>query len=505
VPRLIRYSRWLLLFVAFLPLSTNRVLSAEPAPKVYVLLWFDTEDYLLPASDDSAKHLAEFLTAEGIRGTFKVVGEKARVLEKRQRNDVIAALKKHEIGYHSNFHSVQPSPAMYLSNLGWDEGVEEFDRREGPGRADVERVFGVAPTTYGQPGSSWAPQSYGAMWKWGMRVYLDGGRHVGVDAKPHYYGGILNLYWLAHMPRVGLADPKDVPAAEEKFAAARKALLAEGGGVVSIIYHPCEFVHKKFWDGVNFRAGANPPRDKWQIPPQKTPEETRVAFDNFERYVRFMKRFPDVQFITASDALKLYQDVAPDRVFMLKDVRAIAAAVGDDITFQKTDSLTLSPAEVFWLLTIFWNAKPDNTSGVAMLDPAPVYGPTGTVPTLTDVVTTDRSQFLRTLGAVRRYMERHHRIPSAVWLGSKAVPPEAFLRTLAQLAIAKIDGKEIPETLEIKPTKLAVSKYVADDDPKLWNWVIFPPGFHAPEMMELARKQAWTIKPALLNPHAFER
>ena len=104
---------------------------------MYVILWFDTEDYLLPASDDAALRLADFLTGEGVRATFKVVGEKARTLERRKRTDVIAALKKHEIGYHANWHSVQPSPALYLSNLGWDEGVAEFDRREGPGRDDV--------------------------------------------------------------------------------------------------------------------------------------------------------------------------------------------------------------------------------------------------------------------------------------------------------------------------------------------------------------------------------
>src|SRR5262245_329167 len=92
----------------------------KPDPKVYVVLWFDTEDYMLPASDDAALWLADFLTKQKIRGTFKVVGEKARVLAARKRDDVIAALKKHEIGYHSNFHSVHPTPAMYLSNLGWD-------------------------------------------------------------------------------------------------------------------------------------------------------------------------------------------------------------------------------------------------------------------------------------------------------------------------------------------------------------------------------------------------
>src|SRR5207244_9659359 len=111
----------------------------------------------LPASDDAALRVAQLLSGENVRATFKVVGEKARTLERRGRNDVIDALKKHEIGYHSNFHSVQPSPAMYLAPLGWDEGVAEFDRREKPGYDDVKRLFGQAPTCYGQPGGSRGP------------------------------------------------------------------------------------------------------------------------------------------------------------------------------------------------------------------------------------------------------------------------------------------------------------------------------------------------------------
>src|ERR1700694_3806841 len=144
--------------------------AGETPAKAYVILWFDTEDYILPASDDAALHVANFFTHEGIRGTFTIGGEKARTLQKRARHDVIEALKKHEIGYHSNYHSVQPSPALYLSNLGWDDGVAEFDRREGPGVEDLKRIFGRTPTCYGQPGSSWGPQSYGAMRKWGMKV-----------------------------------------------------------------------------------------------------------------------------------------------------------------------------------------------------------------------------------------------------------------------------------------------------------------------------------------------
>ena len=46
---------------------------------------------------------------------------------------------------------------------------------------------------------------------------------------------------------------------------------------------------------------------------------------------------------------------------------------------------------------------------------------------------------------------------------------------------------------------MAAAKYVAADDPSLWKWVIFPPGFHAPNVMALAKREAWTLKPALRN------
>jgi hypothetical protein len=80
------------------------------------------------------------------------------------------------------------------------------------------------------------------------------------------------------------------------------------------------------------------------------------------------------------------------------------------------------------------------------------------------------------------------------------VPPEAFLVAAAKLVGPLMDGKQWPAQIEIAPATLATSKYVADDNPDLWRWVIFPPGFRAPRVMELAKKQAWTIKPAVMHP-----
>src|SRR5678816_4000005 len=88
------------------------------AGPVNVVLWFDTEHYIEPTADDAAMRIANDLSAEGVRATFKVVGEKARMLEKRGRRDVIQALSRHAIGYHSNWHSVHPTPSEYLVRLG---------------------------------------------------------------------------------------------------------------------------------------------------------------------------------------------------------------------------------------------------------------------------------------------------------------------------------------------------------------------------------------------------
>ena len=140
------------------------------------------------------RRVAEILSARGVRSTFKVVGEKARVLERRGRTDVIAALKRHDIGYHSNLHSVHPTPAEYLADTGWSDGVAEFARREGGGARDVMRVFGVPfLSCYGQPGSSWAPQAFAALREIGVvtpagvPAYVDEGTHVGIGEQPFWY------------------------------------------------------------------------------------------------------------------------------------------------------------------------------------------------------------------------------------------------------------------------------------------------------------------------------
>src|SRR5215831_5998838 len=250
-------------------------LSLPAGSGVYVVLWFDTEDYIDTVADDAALRIANDLTAAGVHATFKVVGEKARTLERRGRTDVIAALSKHAIGYHSNWHSVHPAPAEYLLRFGFVEGALEFERREQPGVADLKRIFGRQPVCYGQPGSSWGPQSNPALRRLGIPIYLDEGVQVGVDEQPFWYGGLLHVF---HMGRNTFRAQLNVGAQDEaanrKFDEAAQALAARGGGLISIYYHPTEFVTTEFWDAANFSHGASPERERWVKPRRRSAEDS---------------------------------------------------------------------------------------------------------------------------------------------------------------------------------------------------------------------------------------
>ncbi|MGO8696467.1 MAG: hypothetical protein ACLQVY_01925 [Limisphaerales bacterium] len=478
-----------------------------------VILWFDTEDYLLPADDDAAKRLAEMLTARGIRATFKVVGEKARTLERRGRGDVIAALKKHAIGYHSNLHSVHPTPTEYLAECGWLDGVAEFTRREGGGAADVRRIFSV-PTLvcYGQPGSSWAPQAIGALKDIGVAplgvpCYVDEGTHVGLDDKPFWYGGALNVYHMGeNYTRMELHDPAALEPAKEHVAAMVERLgRAEGDGMISIFYHPCEWVHREFWDGVNFRRGANPPREQWKAPPQRSAEETESAFQRFGHYIDFIQSLPKVRFVTAGDLPKLYPDAVRRDGATEGDVAAIAehllAGAGSGIDFQVIGSRIYSTADQFEVLT---RAVARLSAGEKVQFPVKcegVFGPDSPPPSASPKAHVAWPAFRDSTHDVLNFLETQHRIPSRVFLGADSYAPADYLIALAAVYENQIKNGKLPAEEGValgKNTEVLPARHIAADTAQPFgDWIIHKEGFRAPKVLEQARLQAWTLKPAL--------
>ena len=479
------------------------VAGQSTVPPIYVTLWFDTEDYILPQDDEAAKRLAEMLTGLGVQATFKIVGEKARVLESRGRRDVIAAIGRHDIGYHSNTHSQQPTIAVYLQHAGWEDGCAEFQRREAQGARDVERIFGKIPVAYGQPGSAWAPQAYPALRSMGIRMYLDEADHVGIDDQPFYYGGMLNVFKMrSNLVRMNLSGGSSLADGRSRFTAAYERLRAKGGGTISIYYHPNEWVQTEFWDAVNFSRGANPPRAAWKPPGTRPAAETEQAFDDFEAFIRFIKAQPGARFVTATDLLTIYADTAVTRSFRQADLLALARAVQQDVTFQRLDGYALSASEVFGLLTdamaafVADQAWPETTKVTALDGPARTFVPA------TDGARASSlpwPAFAQAVRDVADYCRTFHRLPDEVWIGTESLSPADYLATLARV-FADLSGTGgPPPSVTRAEGHFTADRYVAADSPELWSWPIFPEGFHAPGIMELARLQAWTLKPAVLR------
>ncbi len=446
-------------------------------PPVYVVLWFDTEDYIEPASDDAALRIANDLTAEGVQGTFKVVGEKARVLESRGRREVIEALSKHAIGYHSNYHSIHPTPAEYLAPLGFLEGVEEFQRRETPGVESVKRAFRTQLACYGQPGNSWGPQSDPALREFGIPVYLDDGEQVGLNDEPFWYGGLLHVFNMGkNQLRAELNAGAEDTAAYAKFDKVAERLSAVGGGVISIYYHPTEFVTTEFWDAANFKNGANPDRSDWVKPHRRAAEDSERCYGVLRRFVQHMKTQADVHFVTAKDLPGIYKSAIPSTV----DWKAVAQQLRKEIVFAEVQGQMLSPAD---MLLALLGMAPQIVDGPSESGVTTYARPTLSAKTL-EQARVDTKQFVL----------HTHRLPNVVMIGAETLSLADFAATLAGNIVEP--ASEVP----VLRGRIGFERYFATDPQKPFDWIIHPKGFSGTHLLELGRLQGWTLKPAKLVP-----
>jgi hypothetical protein len=443
--------------------------------KTYVILWFDTEDYIDPISDDSALRIARDLDLMGVRATFKVVGEKARMLERRRRQDVIEALAKHCIGYHSNWHSIQPTPAVYEEHLGLLEGADEFIRRERAGFEDVGRIFAVTPACYGQPGNSWAPQSNVALRRMGIHVYLDAGNQVGLNDQPFWYGGLLYVYEMGpYQIRAELDSETSQADRFHKFDEAVRHFSQSGGGLISTYYHPTEFEHTEFWDAANFSEGSVKDRKDWVAPKRRSREDAERCFAILHEYVKHARESPGVQFIAADDLLRIYANPIAPSVNRL----ALARHFKGSIDFLSTASGDLSAADI--LLELLG------------LPAQYVDGPIARGATTYTADTIPRFLFDASVRDVASFIETNRRLPSEVFLGSQTLSLADFAATLAEHLLST-------GPVRVVHGNLGFEQYVSKDAKSSFSWPIHPRNFGPSALLEIARLQAWTLKPARLR------
>jgi glutathione S-transferase len=273
--------------------------------------------------------------------------------------------------------------------------------------------------------------------------------------------------------RPALNDENLLPQTFEKFDRAAEALEARGGGVISTYFHPTEFVTTAFWD-MNFAKGANPERSEWKKPPRRTAEDSERCYRILLRYVEHAKTRASVRFVTARDLPMLYEGP----LGRVKDRAAIARHMAERQTFLATDDGALSAAEMLEVLL--------------GMEPAAVEGPVTRGESTYRASTIARPAFERAKTDAAGTIRVNRRLPADVWIGSEKLSLADFAATLGA-----DDGASASVT--VREGNLEMEKYVATDAKGTFSWPIHPEGFSAPQLLELARLQAWTLKPARLK------
>jgi hypothetical protein len=375
----------------------------------------------------------------------------------------------------------------------------------------VRRIFRV-PTLacYGQPGSSWAAQAVAALKQIGVApsgvpCYVDEGTHVGLNQKPFWYAGALNVYHMgANYTRMELHNPAAVEPAKKKVSEIAQRLAKEdGGGLISIFYHPCEWVHREFWDGVNFPRGRNPPREEWKAPPQRSVEETGAAFRRFGEYIDHIRSIPGVRFVTASDLPTIYSDSVRTEGATERELDELAKRIlhgaTNALNFQVVEEKAFSVADQFELFTLAVSELAAGKKLKLPLIARGLIGPDNPPALGTDVLQIDWPAFRDAVLDTREFIQTQQRVPARVFIGAEAVSPAGFLVGLAfAYEQERKNGKVPAQVILGSDVILLPAGQVAEDTPGLFGgWVIHKPDFRAPKILQVARLQTWTLKPAI--------
>ncbi len=459
---------------------------------MYSLIYFDTEDYITPereGMDDIPRWLAEIMTEEGVPGCFHVIGEKARSLERRGRQDVIRAMARHDVSSHFNMGSSHPTTAEAVSELGWEDGVADAMRREQPGFETIQRIFGKC-SALTRHGGTYAPQIVCAAGKFG---------------KPYFYSPVSipghNITWFCGaLNFTGLCEVLDdvlwsEEGFERRFASYRAKLegmigrseyLAATGG------HPQRIRSLEFVDSLNYARGVNVPPERWRAPALRPLECLTEARQNFRRIVRYLRDLPGLE-MTMVGALAQQFSFQKDEVSS-EVLRTISQRILEEGTvvwdaYFSAGELLLALAESvsIWAKT---GALPEAVPRMSVLGPIeePIEAP--------QVRVLERGEIERGCEEVLRVHRETGHLPANVRTSEGEVGLGSWVRVLAQVYLAARGGLPVRVSVTAFPPYPSMADETAEVAARYRNWDIHRPDLDFSKILLFTRLQTWTVKPA---------
>ena len=463
-------------------------------PRTFLVVTFDTEDYITPEAeriDGIPKWLAETMTEEGVTGTFFVIGEKARSLEKRGRRDVIAAMAKHDIGSHTNLGSIHPTVTEKLETAGWVQGFTLM-LQERDGLRDLERIFGVPVRTLARHGGSYGPQL----------VFALGALRAGYQGSPAKLPGH-DVVWFCNALNFsaqysGFDDAyyRD-DLFEPVFDKLRKELPGEirkADALALFAGHPTKIRAEEFWD-LNFYYGKNTPPEEWRTP-RLRPQETMItARKNFRRMMRWLKSRDDIEITTYRHLMDVYSGQR-ERVWR-DELRDAARRALREKTLAPTDDF--SPAEIFAGLAESISAYDRGGRLPLYLRVTHPLGPPEMPPAAPGTGSLSLEEvFALAEDACDSIFGRREALPPSLEIGGARIGTGSLFALFSAVFLDLDAGRTRPAygVPAFEPYPRTNEKDIVAEIEGYKTWPVHRPDLDMSRIVELTRLQLWTLKPA---------
>lgn len=492
--------------------------------KPKVLLRFDVEDYITTKSNNALSAVLEILDHLKIKATFVLVGEKIRMLLKDNHPEILDSLRRHALGYHSNLHSFHPLANEYLQHKDWEVGIKDFLAREEQGYHLFVDTFGHPPICYTQPGGDWVPHIYPALHRWKIPCLFSEEKNSWLTflGQPFLVDGILTL---ANKPTisdlVNLASlPGELEKTKKQFQKDYQQIRQNGGdGLLFLACHPGRLVTtgKQTWDQLNFAKGKNTARKDWTSPPLKSDSDYQADLDTLKEFLVFLKESFQLDWITAEDLVKTYQQKITPKAERLKtltqkpftldnekkvtreEVEKIANNFSQEINYSILKDGILSPIQGISVLCQFLLTK-DQESYLAnsISFPDEIFFPEqiSQAKINQNIQKLSWLELIRGAEQVLTQIQQNGTFPLKVnvskdlWLGL-----EQFSAGLAKAITQIIEGADRPQMIKLPKSYLKTKDNVKKIDQINWSWTIFKEKFQNAEILNYAKLLSWTIKP----------
>ena len=417
---------------AIMSLAAGLMISGVVAAPTEVLYFFDTEDYTNPRSDDGAKEIADLMNEMGLTGQFAMVGRVAEALEKRGRRDVIEALKPHGFLSHTWDHSAHPNICERTDVPDYSSAFADIAAREQNTLSAIRRVFGTKRVLGAvPPGNS---DSYVALYAYssmGLEFYCG----------PWFLDDDPQDVWLCNMRLLPYNvpiewvmepdcsnDPNDPYSDRPEDCRTVDGVLNHAAKLKRAIFylHPNKIHSLEFADVLNYKGYNRHPDEKWEMSPERRPEDVETYMRRVREMLGRLKTDPRFRIVTLAE---LAAGTKPRVDITCADVAGVRAAL------QEKFAPLVHPAS--WSIADLFQAAVRMLLGQTRHRPGRVYGFLEKPRGVTQPVRVTADALREAAGK----MDLTTFLPPAIRVGGSALGPADFL--FAALEVIDTGAREV--------------------------------------------------------------